>query len=181
MKKILTIAILALVATTSYGQRSVKSYFRKDGTYVSGYTRSGSSSHSSYSGGSYSTSSSEEEKVEDKFENSNLKIDEDGFNVYISVLKYKGETISIQTLEKYIYDDITHVSAYSKKFDNIKDVSHKIDSKKLTQEETLSLVSEYGWYLKDGILSKEVYSKYSNSVTKLPAYLTHSFEIVKLK
>jgi hypothetical protein len=179
MKKLLLFGVMLSIAFTSFSQKRVSGYYRKNGTYVSSYTRGGSSS---YSGGGSSSSSSvdKEETPKDEFLNSTLTIDGDGFNVYVSVLKYNNQTIDIQQLKKYVYDDFEHRSAYDKRLDNIDDVEHKIDSKKLTQEETLQLVSEYGWYLKDGILSKRVYGKYEK-VSKLPSFLTHSFQIVKLK
>ena len=68
-----------------------------------------------------------------------------------------------------------------KEFDNFKDVKHTIDSKIITQEETLKLVSEFGWSLKDGILSKTIYRGIYNRKEELPSFLSHSFQIVKLK
>lgn len=179
MKKLLVFGVLMSIAFTSFSQKRVSGYYRKNGTYVSGYTRGGSSS---YSGGEYSSSSSiEEETPKEQMTLSTLKIDNDGFNVYVSVLKYNDQVIDLKQIERqYNWYEFDHLG-YDKKYDNLNDIVHTIDSKKITQEETLKLVSEFGWSLKDGILSNRVYSKILDKKVNFPSFLTHSFQIVKLK
>jgi hypothetical protein len=177
MKKLLVFGVLMSIAFTSFSQKRVSGYYRKNGTYVSSYTRGGSSS---YSGGVYSSSSNEEkeETPKEQFGQSTLKVDGDGFNVYVSVLKYYDQTIDVQqATKKYSFYEITHKD-YKGRYDNLGDVEYTFNSNKISQEETLRLVSEYGWTLNNGLLTKKIYSDIPN---KFPSFLTHSFEIVKLK
>ncbi len=167
------VLLFALVTIVSFSQTRVSGYYRKNGTYVSSYTRGGSShsSSSSYSSGTSNTDETPKEEIKQ----STLKIDDNGFNVYVSVLKYNNQVIDVQQIErKYNW------YGFDKK-DSWSDVKYSFDSKQLTQEEILKIVSDYGWYLKDGILSKTQYLGYSTSKFELPNFLSQSFEILKVK
>jgi hypothetical protein len=177
MKKLIMVSMVSLISLVSFSQTRVSGYYRKNGTYVSSYTRGGSSS---YSGGGYSSSYNEEkeETPKEQFGQSTLKVDDDGFNVYVSVLKYYDQTIDVQQVtKKYSFYEITHKD-YKGRYDNLGDVEYTFNSNKLSQEETLRLVSEFGWTLNNGLLTKKIYSDIPN---KFPLFLTHSFQIVKLK
>lgn len=180
MKKLLVFGVLLSITFTSFSQKRVSGYYRKNGTYVSSYTRGGSSS---YSGGGYSSSTEKEETPKEQTIPSTLNVNDNGFEIYVSVLTYNNETIDVQQIsQRYSFNKITEKNS-SGVYTNWGDIQHSFDSNKISQEETLRLVSEYGWYLKDGKLSKTLswVDRINNTEIKFPSFLTHSFQIVKLK
>ncbi len=176
------VMLFALVTIVSFSQTRVRSYYRKDGTYVSGYSRGGSSS----SGYSYTSEYSDDKKGtksnnngvirvgrssynQIEFSPSNLVVTDSGFVILVSVIRYNDKPISVVTPSKEYssldYDDIS------------RHIYHKINSNEISQENVLELVSKYGWTLYDGILKYDTYSLGSG----FPSYIKHSFEYIKVK
>ena len=176
---------------------SVKGYTRKDGTYVRPHTRSynSGSGYSSYSSDSYltGTSSSNESSYESKKEQKGeyLKITsnyrgekiekselntiqnsdsetESGNIIYLSVLYYNNKIIDVCPITRGYLDW---------EFD---EVQHSFDKNKITPEDALDLVSNYGWSISNEKIRKNFkYVSYSDK--KYPSYLLKTFEVVKLK
>lgn len=174
---------------------SVKGYTRKDGTYVRPHTRSytsgsGYSSYGSGSTGSYSSSfaptSSDSknsqngefltstsryngEKIVKSQLNKFTDTDEnylDGNIIYLSVLYYNNKVIDICPIKKD-YNDWSFSEVY-----------HSFNKNKLSSEDALDLISNYGWSLNNDKLRKNFqYSSDKNS----PAYLVKTIEAMKLQ
>ncbi|WP_185288445.1 hypothetical protein [Chryseobacterium lactis] len=174
---------------------SVKGYTRKDGTYVRPHTRSytsgsGYSSYSSGSTGSYnslfsstpsdsensqngeylaSTSRYNGEKIVKSQLNKVPDADEnylEGNIIYLSVLYYNNKVIDICPIKKD-YSDWSFSEVY-----------HSFNKNKLSSEDTLDLISNYGWSLNNDKLRKNFqYSSDKNS----PTYLARTIEAMKLQ
>lgn len=171
---------------------SVKGYTRKNGTYVKPHTRSYksgsgsySSSSSSYSGSSYA-SNENREIVESTLMAQLIVSDKDK-------KKGKVEEIEIQevvndstfTSQETFYIDV-YVLRYN---DIILDImaapreaisfhpKYQFHKDKVPSDVVIDLVSNFGWTLKDDILSKTYYSFESD---KDPKYLSRKKERIQL-
>ncbi|MCS4304247.1 hypothetical protein [Chryseobacterium sp. BIGb0232] len=174
---------------------SVKGYTRKDGTYVRSHTRSyssgsGYSSYGSNLNGSYSSSdtldSMDSKKNQngqyltstksingDKIVKSTLTMIQDydenyleGNIIYLSVLYYKEQVIDICPITKN-YSDW-----------NFDDTYHSFNKNKLSSEDALDLISNYGWSIYNEKISKN-FRYYTDK--KQPQYLSKKIEAIKLK
>lgn len=195
MKQIWFLFVLVcLVGQFAQSQRKttyVHSYYRKDGTYVSGYTRHYNTGTGSYS---YGTIGSVESSVNieestlylspaaAKFKTKNiggirilptiLSVDTAGISVLIGVLRYHDSVVvDICPLPRSIltYEiDESHV-----------DLLFKIPKDKLAVEDVIELVSKYNFELKDGFLRKFMYLNIGKN--ELPKFMTLKIESLTLK
>lgn len=174
---------------------SVKGYTKKDGTYVRPHTRnysSGSSyslfnSSSTRSNYSSSTELQKQQNNEqyltytsnyngEKIEKSKLGVvqnydeEQDSGNIiYVSVLYYNNIVLDICPVSRNIINKW--------EFDN---VTHSFDKNKITSDNALELVSNYGWSISNQRISKSF--KYASVYDKgSPTYLTKKIEAIKLK
>ncbi|WP_407534516.1 hypothetical protein [Elizabethkingia miricola] len=165
---------------------TVKSYYKKDGTFVRSHTRdynSGSGiSHSGGYSGIYTTEETGNVPVNQlsilsvnkkelsgkaKIKESPLSAsDAEGIIIFLSVLRYNGKTIDICPISRNIIGDW--------KFN---DLEHRFDKNLISAEDALDLASNYGWNIRNEKISK---SFYSFSEKKFPAYLTQTIEAIKL-
>lgn len=167
MRKLLILfLLLSLIAPLEgYSQRrstTVKSYYRKDGTYVRSHSRSyksGSSKNtSSYIGSSYNGNSlydSGKQNDNNVIELDLLAIVENDIsndsipkNIFIDayVLRYQGNILDINPISRDSYVKVTH--EFSKDL--------------IPSDLVIDLVSNFDWMLNNGMLSKSYYS-YSSS------------------
>lgn len=174
---------------------SVKGYTRKDGTYVRPHTRSytSGSGYSSYSSGLTEGHSSSFDTIF-----SDSKNDQSG-EYLTSTSKYNGEKIVKSQLNKvpdadenYLEGNIIYLSVlyYNNKVIDIcpikkdyndwsfNEVYHSFNKSKLSSEDALDLISNYGWSLSNDKLRKTFqYSSDKNS----PSYLVKTIEAMKLQ
>lgn len=198
MKRIIfTLAALA-ICVTIFGQRkttTVRSYYRKDGTFVNSHTRHyNAGSSTSNSGYSYSGASSPREN-EEIFETdltissskspskikkiSGLKVtpttltaDSNGVTIYVAVLRYNDSAVvDICPIPRSVltYDyETSYTSLY-----------FKIPKDRIKPEHIIELVSKYRFDLKDDFLTKSEYLGIGK--IELPKYMNLKIEAITLK
>lgn len=213
MKKTTLLLFIVLLLTNAvFAQRkttSVKSYYRKDGTYVSSHTRSYTPGSSSSSDPAYTAYASTEKNVMP----TTLKLidvsnsGEAKSNNFYPVVK--GKKITLTTL-KFINDKslndtskiestqqnlgiVFYVSVlrYNGKTLDIcpiprgysdwsfEKVEHKFSKKQLTTEDALDLISNYGWRIYNDEISKDF--SYSYGDKGFPKYLTKTTEAIRVE
>lgn len=203
-KIIFTLLIsLLLIPLSVDAQRrttSVKGYTRKDGTYVRPHTRSYKSGSGSYSSSSssYSSGSSESNESNEIVE-SNLVAQlivsekDNKQNKKKDKKKKKDEEIEIQTqdvVNDSIVQETFYIDVYVLRYnDIILDImadpreaisfhpKYQFHKDKVPSDVVIDLVSNFGWTLKNDILSKTYYSFGSD---KDPNYLSRKKERIQL-
>ncbi len=210
MKKLLPLILLIILTVQAEAQKrtNVKGYYRKDGTYVRPHTRttSGSATTKTSNYSSSNTKSIEStnsiisstlvptpitktefaEKISNHSYSNNREITEtqligvsfdlnsekpnsEGVIIYVSVLRYNGTTIDICPITRGIVGDWEFTK-----------VQHRFNKVKISSDEALELISNYGWEAKKDEISKNYsYSSYNDK--GLPKYLTKTIEAIKLK
>ncbi len=188
----MVLAIFVLSAELIAQKTKVKGYYRKDGTYVRPHYRSAKSSSSkSISSSNYSlneidideipisslTASSgvsstikKKDRLAGKIEirPSSLVNNSTSDNViYISVLRYEDEVIDVSAIPR----------KYNGEYE-LREAFHKFSKEKISSDDALELVSEFGWKLEGDILSKRFYSF---TREKSPEYLTKTLEALRLE
>lgn len=207
LKKIIFVFIILSAFGQFSGQRrstTVKSYYRKDGTYVKSHTRHYNSGSGSYSYNSYGNS----ETVD--IQPSSLRINSLNNKGFLKTTSnYKSEKISptnlsiisnskkdsLNTNENQSIEEgaIIYVSVlrYNDKVLDIcpiprgilgdwkfEKVEHHFNKGSISTEDALDLVSNYGWSIREEKISK--YFEYNYSDKGFPKYLTKTIEAIKL-
>lgn len=196
-KIIFTLLIsLILIPLSVDAQRrttSVKGYTRKNGTYVKPHTRSYNSGSGSYSSGSYGFNENSEITdsklmaqliVSDKDKKQDKKKDK---------TKSKGEEIEVQEVINdsiLIPQETFYIDVYVLRYnDVILDImadpreaigfypKYQFHKDKVPSDVVIDLVSNYGWTLRNDIISKTFYG-YSQD--KDPHYLSRKKERIQL-
>lgn len=196
MRKTFFLATLTMFVLTSFGQRkttTVKSYYRKDGTYVNSHTRYYNSG-SALTKSNYSSGLSDEDNFEIyesslsvssisipksfkklkgiKVEPTTLISDTNGMTMLIAVLRYNDTTVvDICPIPKSILTYDYETSTTSLYF--------KIPKDKIKSEDIIELVSKYRFELKDDYLLKSEYLGIGK--IELPKYMTLKIEALTLK
>lgn len=172
---------MLFISADLFSQRrttQVRSYTRKDGTYVSSHSRSYKAGKST-SGGSYHLSSSDYNSdkpsieselfayapnAKGKYEEIDDATNKEAQDFYIEahILRYEGNILDINPVSR----------------DNLSSgVKHQFSKEFIPGDIALELVSDYGWSLRDGTLSKTFYDF---SRDKEPQYLTRKKEKIKI-
>lgn len=203
----LILMTILIVYAEAQKTTNVKGYYRKDGTYVRPHTRTTKGSSTSKIS-NYSTSKNKNRKevksddiisttltiveIDDSdfsettlskhypknekiiatqlvelSSDSNTESNSDGVIIYVSVLRYNGITLDICPITRGILGDWE----FSK-------VQHRFLKTKISADEALDLISNYGWQVKGNDIIKD-YS-YSYNDKGLPKYLTKTTEAIKL-
>lgn len=197
MKQFFATLLFAFVSFCVFGQRkstTVKSYYRKDGTFVRSHTRNTNSGSGSSKGNySYSTrvNSGEPEIFESTLHISTtaktggykkagdvrvvptaLVADTNGVTILVAVLRYNDTTVlDICPLPRSIVTYDYETSSTSLYF--------KIPKDKVKPEHTIELVSKYRFDLKDDFLTKSEFLGIGKIY--LPEYMTLKVEAITLK
>jgi hypothetical protein len=197
-----------MLSFSSFGQRKttyVKSYFRKDGTFVRSHTRhynsgsntSGSSaSGGNTSGSSYSQHSTSRESEELEVFEGDFRIVPsgrtggykkiEGMKVYPTTLvaDTNGVTVLLAVL-RYNDSVIVDICPLEKSIVTYDYKTYstllyfKINKDKLKPEQVIELVSKYGFDLRDDYLTKSVYM--GTGKAELPKYMNLKIEAITLK
>lgn len=197
MKQILLVALTLILCISALAQRrttTVRSYYRKDGTFVKSHTRHYNAGSESGSSGSYAGRSSDNNQrgviVESslnithtdctgKYSKVNsykiiptiLTRDTSGITIIVAVLRYDSLVADIYPLPKDIFTHDYDFSSPSLYF--------RIPKDKIKPEHIIELISKYRFDLKDDVLTKSIYT--SIGKIDLPPYLNVKFEALILK
>ncbi|WP_127129502.1 hypothetical protein [Pseudoflavitalea rhizosphaerae] len=203
MKQLLATLVIIIICCSAIGQRkttTVKSYFRKDGTFVRSHTRHynagsrtpnnryiNSSAKSTYSGRNSDDSDINASDLKVSFIGdtggymkiggikiipTTLAVDTNGIAVLVAVLRYNDTTIvDICPLQRSIVDYDYEKTATSLFF--------KIQKDKIQPNQIIELVSKYEFYLKGDYLTKSAYLGIGK--VDLPKYMSLRLEAVLLK
>jgi hypothetical protein len=198
MKQLLTALVCIVICCSTFGQRkttTVKSYFRKDGTFVCSHTRHYNAGSGSITNGYAYSSSNYDSENSEVFESalkvhstgstgrykkagqlkiipSHLMADTSGVTVLVAVLRYNDTVVvDICPLPRSIltYDyDMSSTSLY-----------FKIPKDKIKPEHIIELASKYQFDLKDDYLTKSEYLGIGK--IDLPKYMNLKIEAITLK
>lgn len=205
-KIIFIFLILSALGQFSAQRRTttVKSYYRKDGTFVNSHKRHYNSGSGSYSYSTY------ENSPKDSIHSSSLKMNSPENNEFQKTTSnYKGEKISttklslisdskkdsLKTNTTQSKEDgvIIYLSVlrYNNKVLDIcpisrgilgdwkfEKVEHHFNKNSISIEDALDLVSNFGWSIREEKISKDFEYDYSNK--GFPKYLSRTIEALKL-
>lgn len=109
--------------------------------------------------------------TEEKAEVSTMVYDTSGVPVYLSVIRVNGKVADIVAFPRSILNEQTVDFSHT--------MYHVLDKSLFTAEQSLELIDKYGFKSEQGILKTSINVSYGN--TKLPDYINHKVEVMRLR